>query len=63
MRQQLPAPAISEPAKIADAWETLGQNMLQEPAQELFYRQGHGTALTVMRVVLPTKGDVIAIHG
>src|SRR5215469_4551572 len=36
--------------------------MLQEPAQKLFRRQSHGTASTVMRVVLPTKGDVIAIH-
>jgi hypothetical protein len=37
--------------------------MLQEPAQELFYRQGHGTARTVMRVVLPTKGFLITMIG
>jgi hypothetical protein len=36
--------------------------MLQEPAQELFCRQGRGTGRTVMRVVLPTKGNAIAIH-
>src|SRR3974390_1639725 len=37
--------------------------MPQETAREIFWRQGHGTALTVVRIVLPTKGDVIAIHG
>jgi hypothetical protein len=36
--------------------------MLQEPPQELFCRQGHGTTFPVMRVVLPPKGDVIALH-
>ena len=34
----------------------------EEPAQELFNVRVHGAACTVMRVVLPTKGDVIAIR-
>jgi hypothetical protein len=36
--------------------------MLQEPAQELLCGEGHAPGLAVMGVVLPAKGDVVAIH-
>jgi len=36
--------------------------MLQEAAEELFQRESHGAALAVMGVVLPAKGDLIAVH-
>lgn len=54
--------AIGEPAEVANAREPPGQNMLQEAAQKLFDREGHGAALAVMRVVLPSKGDLSAVQ-
>jgi len=36
--------------------------MLQVAAEELFQRESHGAALAVMGVVLPAKGDLIAVH-
>jgi hypothetical protein len=37
-RQQRTAPAIGEEAEVANARKPSGQDMLQEPPQELFVR-------------------------
>jgi hypothetical protein len=57
-RKQRTAPARGEPAEVANAREALGENMLQEPPQELFVRECHGAAFAVVRIVLPAKGHV-----
>lgn len=36
--------------------------MLQEPAEELLQGESHGPGLTAMGIVLPAKGDVVALH-
>ncbi len=60
---QRTAAALGEKsAEVADAREALGENMLQEPPQELFVRERHGAALAVVRIVLPAKRHVIIRH-
>ena len=56
-RQQLLALTVGQPAEVADAGKSFGQDMLEETAQELFRGEGHGTLFAAMRVVLPTEGD------
>ena len=57
-RKQRTAPAMGEPAEVADAREALGENMLQKTSQELFVRERHDAALAVVRIVLPAERDV-----
>ena len=60
-RKQRTAPTLGEKAEVANAREALGENMLQEPPQELFVRKRHGAALAVVRIVLPAKRDVVSV--
>ena len=57
-RKQRTAPAMGEPAEVANAREALGKNMLQKTPQELFVRERHDAALAVVRIVLPAERDV-----
>ena len=56
--------AVSEEAVVADAVLALGQDMDQEPADELVCLQGHGCVPpgTVDAVVLDAEGDAALIH-
>jgi hypothetical protein len=60
--KQSTAPAMGEPAEVADARKAPRQNMLQETPQELFMRERHSAALAVVRVVLPAERDVRIGH-
>ena len=63
-RQQLPAKlepggpeSIGQKAEVADAHEALGQDVEEEPAQELRRGQGHLPLLAAVGVILPAEGD------
>jgi hypothetical protein len=56
-RKQRTAPAIGEKAEVANAREPSGEDMLQEPPQELLVSQRHGAALAVVRIILPAEGN------
>jgi hypothetical protein len=43
---------------VADANKALGEQVLQESAQELIPRKGHQFLLVVVSRIAPTKGDL-----
>jgi len=57
-RKQRTAPTIGEKAKVTDAWEPPGQNMLEETPEELLESERHGAALAVVGIVLPAERHV-----
>ena len=57
-RKQLVTSSIGEPAEVANARESFGQEVLQKAAQEFLASQGHGALFVVMGVVLPSEGDL-----
>lgn len=48
---------------MANANQTLGQNVDQESAQELIGGNGHDPLLVAVRVVFPAKRDSIVLEG
>src|SRR5690348_4380125 len=56
--QQVFAAAVGQPTEVANAWEALGQDVLDEAAQELLAGKSHRPLAAVMCVVLPSKGHV-----
>ena len=57
-RKQFGTSSIGEPAEITNAREALWQEVLQEAAQKFLASQGHGALFVVMRVVLPSEGNL-----
>ena len=55
--------AVGEQAEVANAHETLGQNMEQKTAQELLGVKSHAARLVAMGVISPTEGDLAFVHG
>jgi len=61
--EQAATVAVGEEAKVANAHETLGQNMEQKTAQEFIGVQSHDASLVAMGVVSPTEGDLAFVYG
>ncbi len=61
----LGASGVGEEAIVADAVEALGQDVDEEAADELGYRQGHGLVqITVFGAgVLPFEDDALVVEG
>ena len=57
------ATGVREKARLADAHEAARQDVLDEAAEKLHGRERHRAPLIAMGVVLPLKGDVVAIEG
>src|SRR5881409_1542756 len=67
-RQQLPAKlepggaeSICQKAEVTDTHETSGQDVEEEPAQELRRGQCHQALLVAVGVVLPAEGDALPV--
>ena len=52
-----------EIAEVPDADEAAREHMLHEAPQKLHRRERHRARLITVRVVLPLKGDVLAVKG
>jgi len=61
--QQLFAEAIGEQAVAADAYETLGQHMQEEAAEEVHAIEGHDALLSAVNIIAPAEADAIAVEG
>ena len=61
-RQESSAPSIGEEAEVADADETLGEQVKQETPQELIAREGHQFLPIVVGGVAPAKGDLAVVE-
>lgn len=55
--------AIGEQAEVANADETLGQDMEQKTTQEFIGVESHGARLVSAGVVSPTEADFAIGHG
>jgi len=62
-RESISAPPVGEESEVADANQSLGQNVDQESAQKLLCRNGHDLLLAAVRVVFPAKRDSIILEG
>ncbi len=60
--QESSAPSIGEEAEVADADETLGEQVKQETSQELIAREGHQFLPIVVGGVAPAKGDLAVVE-
>jgi hypothetical protein len=45
---------------VADAYETLGQNVQEKAAQELYCVQGHDALLAAVGIIAPAEADLLA---
>ena len=57
------ATGVGEKSRLPDADEAARQDVLDEAAQKLHGGERHRAALVAVGVVLPRKGDVVAIEG
>lgn len=57
-RQQFTAAAVREKTAEANPHKATGQRMEQEPPKELMGGYGHQPLFALMRIILPTKGDL-----
>src|SRR6266496_124273 len=55
-------PAVGKKAEVADADQTLRQNVDQESAQKLIYGDCHDLLLAAVRIVFPEKRDPIIVE-
>ena len=55
-------PAVGKKAEVADADQTLRQNVDQESAQKLICGDRHDLLLAAMRIVFPAKRDLIILE-
>ena len=58
MGKQVAASSVGQPAKVANPWEALGQDMLGKATQELLNRKSQSTRLVMMGIVLPAEGHL-----
>jgi hypothetical protein len=63
MRESISALPVGEESEVADANQSLGQNVDQESAQKLLCGNGHDLLLAAVRVVFPAKRDSIVVEG
>jgi hypothetical protein len=61
--EELGTVAVGEQAEVANAHETLGQDMEQKTAQEFIGGKCHGARLVSTGIVPPTEGDFAFGHG
>src|SRR5688572_14071442 len=54
--------AIGEKAEVTNADEAPRQHVLNEPPQELLGRQRHLALFLAVRIILPAKGDTLAVE-
>jgi hypothetical protein len=52
---------VGQKSEVPDAHESFGQDVQEEPAQELNRLQGHGARLIAVRVVAPTESDALSV--
>jgi hypothetical protein len=57
-RQESSAPSIGEEAEVADADETLGEQVKQEATEKLIARECHHFAPVVVGRVMPEEGNL-----
>jgi hypothetical protein len=50
--------AVGQKTEVADAYETFGEQMQQETAQEVIERHSHELLFVVVRGITPAKGDL-----
>jgi len=62
-RESISTPSVGEESEVADANQTLGQNVDQESAQEFIGGNGHDLLLAAMCIVLPSKRHSIILEG
>ena len=55
------SPPVGQKAMVANTDKTVGEDMEQEAAQELRYRDGQGAFLVAMCGVPPAKGDLVLV--
>ena len=61
-RQESSAPSIGEEAEVADADETLGEQVKQEATEKLIARNGHHFLPIVVGGVAPAKRDLAVVE-
>jgi hypothetical protein len=61
--QQGGPPPVGKKAEKADANEALGQDMQQEPSQELVNRESHLPLLVPVGIVFPAERDLAVLEG
>jgi hypothetical protein len=61
-RQKLSSAATGEETEVADADETLGEQMEEKAAQEFIERQRHQLLLIMVSGVAPTKGHLAVVE-
>ena len=54
--------AVGEEAEVADTDQAFGQNVDEEPSEELVGREGHDHLLAVSCIFLPAEGDLIVLE-
>jgi len=61
--QESGAPPISQEPERADADKAAGQDVEQEAAQELLRTERHHSLLITVGIILPAKGNLVAVEG
>ena len=56
-------PAVGEESEVANANQTLGQNVDEEASQELIRGNGHDLLLAAVGIVSPAERDAIVLEG
>jgi hypothetical protein len=62
-REELGSTAIGQEPEETDTNEAAGQNMEEETAQELLRGQCHLPLLMAVSIILPAKGNLVAVEG
>jgi hypothetical protein len=55
--------SVRQPAEVSNARKTLGQHVLQKPAEKLGAGQSHGALLVVIGIILPPESDLRFANG
>jgi len=61
--RELSTSSVGGESEVADANQSLGQNVDQESAQKLFCGNRHDLLFATMRIILPAKRDSIILEG
>jgi len=62
MQQRCGSLTVGEEAEVADANQPLGQNVDEEPSQELVRRDGQDLLLAAGCIILPAEGDTVILE-